>query len=202
MIKHTQIIIDGKEYPVTIEYKRMKNSYFRFKDGGFYITSSYFVPVHSLLKSLERFAPKLLKKRETFPPYSFEDNYLYFFGEKRELSPIENEQKLLKYLRKELLNYLLDKVEYYRQLMNVKNIYNVRVRNMKSRHGSNSRKTMSLSFQLSLVHYSPEIIDSVIIHELAHDKVFNHSKKFYDEIDKYCPNYKVLKRKLDKGIYQ
>ena len=86
--------------------------------------------------------------------------------------------------------------------MGITHTYKIRVRKMKSRYGSNSRKTMSLAFNLSLVHYSPEIIDSVIIHELVHDKVFNHSEKFYNEVYKYCPNYKALKRKLNKGIYQ
>ena len=35
-----------------------------------------------------------------------------------------------------------------------------------------------------------------IFHELAHIKEFNHSSKFYDIVEKYCPNYKELRKKL------
>ena len=73
---------------------------------------------------------------------------------------------------------------------------------MKTRLGSNSRKTNKLAFSLSLVHYSKDIIDSVIVHELAHYYEFNHSFKFYNIVYKYCPNYKILRKKLIKGIYK
>ena len=66
----------------------------------------------------------------------------------------------------------------------------------------NSRKTHTLTFQLSLVHYSKEIIDSVIYHELAHDFYFDHSANFYKLLLSYCPNYFKLKAKLRKGIVQ
>lgn len=204
MLKKVDIVIDGVTYPVIIEYKRIRNSYFRYKEGTFYITSTYLVPVSSLLKSLKAFAPKLLKKKSGGEvPYSFIDNYVYIFGKKEPISDrIIDEKSLKKYLRKELLIYLNNAVAFYKEKMSINNIYKVKVRDMKSRHGSNSRKTMSLTFQLGLIHFSKDIIDSVIIHELAHDKVFNHSKKFYDEVYNYCPNYKELKRRLDKGIYQ
>ena len=202
MKKETTFIYNDITYPVVIEYKRIRNTYFRFKDGKFVVTSSYLVSVSSILKSLEKFAPKLLKnKKEKEQPYS--ENYLYLFGEKLDYNPYSSDpKKLEKSLKNNLLDYLNNRVPSLKSLMGVTNPYKIRVRKMKSRHGSNSRKTMSLAFSLSLVHFSPEIIDSVIIHELAHDKVFNHSQKFYNEVYKYCPNYKLLKRKLDKGIYQ
>ena len=72
---------------------------------------------------------------------------------------------------------------------------------MKSRYGSNSKKTKTLNFNLILIHYDVEVIDSVIIHELAHIKVFNHSKEFYDVVYRYCPNYDKYRKMLIKGIY-
>ena len=204
MKKETTFTYNSITYPVVIEYKRIRNSYFRFKDGTFHITSSYLVPTSSLMKSLEKFAPRLLKvKGNKESPYSFKENYLYLFGEKQELPPNVNDEKTLdRYLKQILLEYLNKRVPIYKSMMNVQTPYKVKVRKMNTRHGSNSRKTKSLAFQLSLVHYSPEIIDSVIVHELVHDKVFNHSKTFYNEVYKYCPNYWILKRKLDKGVYK
>ncbi len=49
----------------------------------------------------------------------------------------------------------------------------------------------------------PEILDSVVVHELCHRRHMNHSKAFYEEIDKYFPDYKRCNKWLKEngGIY-
>ena len=79
--------------------------------------------------------------------------------------------------------------------------YKVRVQKMRSRFGSNSKHTKTLNFSTILLHYSLAIIDSVVVHELAHCFVYNHSKDFYNVVYKYCPNYKLVQAKLKKGIF-
>ena len=45
-----------------------------------------------------------------------------------------------------------------------------------------------------------EVIDYVIIHELCHIKHHNHSKDFWDEVEKYMPEYKTHRKWLkDNG---
>ena len=41
-----------------------------------------------------------------------------------------------------------------------------------------------------------EIIDYVVVHELAHIKEKNHSKAFYTVIEKYMPDYKDRRNRL------
>ena len=72
---------------------------------------------------------------------------------------------------------------------------------MSSRYGVNSQRTHALSFTTSLVHFAPDIIVSVVVHELAHDFVFSHSPAFYRIVYLYCPNYKVLHDKLRRHQY-
>lgn len=71
-----------------------------------------------------------------------------------------------------------------------------RTRLLKSRYGSYSRKTGTIALNLFLVSFAPEVIDSVIFHELAHQKHMNHQKGFYDLLYRMCPDYDSLQRIL------
>ncbi len=69
---------------------------------------------------------------------------------------------------------------------------------MKTRWGTNSKKTHTLTFSMMLIHYDEEVIDSVIVHELAHYFYFDHSKNFYNVVRKYYPNYDEVQSRLKK----
>ncbi len=64
----------------------------------------------------------------------------------------------------------------------------VTVRNQKSRWGSCSRQgTVSLNWRLI---QSPTFVrDYIILHELAHLKEMNHSKRFWREVARLCPDF-------------
>ena len=71
----------------------------------------------------------------------------------------------------------------------------VSVRKQKSRWGSCSSKgTISLNDRL--LEHKEEVIDYVIIHEFCHLIHMNHSQKFWALVQKYCPDYKLLKKQL------
>ena len=56
-------------------------------------------------------------------------------------------------------------------------------------------------FNLVLAHVDKNLIDYVIVHELCHFIEANHSKAFYQEIEKRMPDYKERERLLkDVGI--
>jgi len=43
-----------------------------------------------------------------------------------------------------------------------------------------------------------EVVDYVIIHELVHTVVLNHSKRFWKMVEKILPDYKVYNKWLRK----
>lgn len=71
----------------------------------------------------------------------------------------------------------------------------VTIRQQKTRWGSCSRKN-NISLNANLMGLSAELRDYVILHELAHTRVHNHSRKFWAELDKYVPNARSVAKKL------
>lgn len=68
-------------------------------------------------------------------------------------------------------------------------------------HWATCSKAPSLNFSWYTVMASPEAVDYIIIHELCHLKYFNHSDKFWAEVNKYCTDYKRHKVYL-KNLWQ
>lgn len=143
------------------------------------------------------------------------DNEIYIFGEKHQIKEelgiyviegigsykTEEEKELL--LKRLLNRYIDSRFYYFESLMNVKKgKYRYHIQKAKTRYGSNSSYSNKILFSLDLVHFSPEIIDSVIVHEFAHDFQRNHSSKFYEIVYKYCPNYDELRTKMVKGLFK
>jgi predicted metal-dependent hydrolase len=69
-------------------------------------------------------------------------------------------------------------------------------RKTKSRWGSCSHKN-SLSFSTNLAKTDPHFIEYVVVHELAHIKHKNHSKEFWNEVEKFLPDYKIRKKLIN-----
>ena len=89
------------------------------------------------------------------------------------------------------------RVAYYASLIGVD--YNrVTIRHQKTKWGSCSGKK-NLNFNCLLLLTPTEVMDSVIIHELCHLKHMNHSKEFYNEVLRVCPNYKKYDRWLKQN---
>ena len=199
----------NKSYPVVVTYKRIKNTIWKYRDGAFYVSTSYFVTLHQIKAGLEKYAPKILAYGDA---NRFSEENAYLFGYKLEVSKNGGVIKFtdgtsLKYLDLEDLedklkqiyfDYMIKTTRYYEHLMGITEPYNIKFKKMNTRFGSNSQRTHSIQYMDDLFYYSGDILDSLVVHELAHHFVFNHSKAFYDIVYKYCPNYNKDNKKLKR----
>ena len=196
---------NNKEYVVHVKRAHQRNIYYRFKDDGFYVSAPYLAGKLTITKGLDKFAEKLIKQyTNSHSNFSFEDDFVYLLGEQVALKSlnIENMQELQVFLRKKAVIFISELVKKDEEIMGISEPYKVAVRSTVRQYGSNSKRTHTLSFQIDLIHYSEEIIETVVIHELAHEFERNHSKNFYNIVYKYCPRYKELQKKLKKGIHK
>ena len=195
----------NKEYPVHVTHKRQRNIYYRYKEDGFYVSAPYLTGKSTISKGLDKFADKILAQyTKSHSNFSFEEDFVWLYGEQVSLSGlnIKNLQELQVFLQKNATFLITELVRKYERIMGVFEPYKVRVRDTERQYGSNSKRTHTLSFQTSLIHYSTEIIETVVVHELAHDFERNHGKNFYNIVYSFCPNYKAIQKKLKKGIHK
>ena len=203
--------VDDKDYRVVVTYKRIRNIHFRFDGEKFLVSAPRLVLQKQIKSGLDKYARKLIKR--SVKPNAITDEYIYILGKKIDLSYpgylsideslvfYKDEKQLQSKLRKWFLDYLTKRTSFYEKVMGAPHFL-IKVRNMKSRYGSNNRQAKTITYSLVLLHYSSEIIDSVIIHELAHHFVYNHRDNFYKVVYKYCPNYDMLRKKLIRSEFE
>ena len=96
--------------------------------------------------------------------------------------------------RKRARTQLEARAAYYAGLMGV--TYNrIAIRAARTRWGSCSAQG-NLNFHWKLILMPPEVLDYVVVHELAHRKEMNHSARFWAEVERILPDYKRRRKWL------
>jgi predicted metal-dependent hydrolase len=92
--------------------------------------------------------------------------------------------------------HLIDRLNYLSQKHGF-NYNRVFIKNQKTRWGSCTGKN-NINLNINLVRLPDELIDYTILHELIHTRIKNHSRRFWDQMDKLVGDAKKLDSQLSK----
>ncbi len=189
---------------VTIIYKPIRNGYVRVNNQG-----KILISIPHTLKNNEWFKNALLEKgkkllarhqKKTFILTSDKDR-IQIFGEIVPITdflqqhPTFNAKRATSNVLKEILQEYAEPIlHHYSQELGVK-VRKLIIRKTKSKRWSCTSE-QEISLNLSLVHLPTKYIKYVIIHEACHLKIHNHSKRFRALVEKYCPQYKLIKKEM------
>jgi len=158
--------------------------------------------------------------RKQVPDRTFEPGACFpFFGEDRELvieprqrhevdeasirlrkSAVEQssvKQVLENFYRSRAREYLTDRTDHYAERMGVE-YKKLELRNQRTRWGSCSTGgTISLNWRLIMA--PPEVVDYLVVHELAHLTEQHHGREFWQLVGEHVPNYKERAEWLERN---
>ena len=115
--------------------------------------------------------------------------------EYEEAKPLSSEE--VKKLKKEARNHLASLTEYWAEKIGV-SYGRISIRGQKTRWGSCSSKG-NLNYNYLLMLCPDDVIEYVVIHELCHRVYMNHSKRFWEKIEEFCPNYRQARKWLKQN---
>lgn len=74
------------------------------------------------------------------------------------------------------------------------------IRKMKSRWGSCTPSARSIRINLELAKKSPQCLEFIVVHELAHLLEPSHNRNFYAIMDRFLPNWRLCDAELKTGL--
>lgn len=219
-------VIKDKVFNVTIEQKRIKNIYIRVEEDNIRVTAPKYVPKYEIYNFLESKRDWIYKtyirsqiRKQITMKYNGGDTF-YIYGKKYKLVKeigkksvsvtndtiyltYKDEEGGIDFLYKYLSSYLLKKAEEYVD----KYIYMIQdygyylkpylnAKLMTSKWGVCYTRSNKINISSYLIHYPIYCLEYIIVHELTHFIVPNHSRRFYEIVVANMPNYKEAEKAL------
>ncbi|MCD6120586.1 MAG: M48 family metallopeptidase [Spirochaetales bacterium] len=106
-------------------------------------------------------------------------------------------EQFIAFYKKKAIVFIEKRAAFYSKVYGLR-YRRISITRAEKRWGSCSSKG-SINFSYRLIMTPPEIVDYVVVHELAHLKHHNHSGKFWREVERMLPEYRSRRNWLKKN---
>ena len=181
--KITEIELSGQKITLELTPKKVKNINIRIRPNGC-VCVSY---------------PSWISEREAMTAVLQREDFILSATAKARSAQskflsAEEEKLLIGNLRYELTQTVLKAYPHFENAFPFPEIH---FKKMTTRWGSCVPSKNLITFNTELASVPKECAEYVVIHELCHFLHPNHSKNFYAEVEKYIPDWKERKKKLN-----
>lgn len=182
------ITLNNKNIRVKIHKKRgLKNTYLRLVSADvIQINSNIFFSKYDALELIEKKKEWIKNTISKLQKNSINEDEFLFLGVIHKNLDFRDLDEFYKNEAKKIIPDLVEKFSNQMNLFPTE----LKYRKNKRTWGSCNYKNV-LNFNYLLVKFPIEVIEYVVIHELAHIKEKNHSKNFWNLVEAYCPEYKM-----------
>lgn len=215
-----KILLDNKLVYYQVFFKNNKNMYMRVKNNQVIITA----PKHFDYQKVEKFMIKnqrfilnhlhqslkplyntktFLLWGKTYNIINHENNFLSIVGQSAMLPFVYENKNIEKFYRYETIKKAEEIIEKeFKFLLIEIDLENIILKSqlMKTRLGSCNPRTKSINLNSVLARFDSLYLRAVLLHEIIHLKETNHQKGFYDLLLRYEPQYKEIRKNLNKII--
>ena len=171
------IVFENKTITYTLIRKKVKNINMRIKpDGQVLVSANRWVSEKLIDEFVLSKAKYILKAQDS---YSKKEKIQYFTEDEIKAFIISFCEKAYPYFARKGVKHP-----------------EIKFRKMTSRWGSCNPSKRIITFNTNLMYAPQECIEYVVWHEFTHFLQANHSKDFYAELEKVCPDWKICRKKL------
>ena len=218
--------IRGIPFEVIIQRKANRNMYLRLKENTITVTAPYLFPEYKIYQFIEKRREWIYKaylkqqdRKQRSMTYHEGDVFYVFGKEFRLVRQIgrkavrigeetihltgKGDETDIRYLYKQLEKQLLSQAQFflqkYRYILDDYGYHQhpeLGCQLMTSRWGVCYPKKNKININTYLIHYPLDCLEYIILHELTHFIVPNHSRRFYDIVERNMPDYKTALKKL------
>ena len=190
-----QFEINEKKIDVDLILKKnIKHTYLRvLSKNKIQIKANIYFTMFDAVDLIKRKECWLEKNLSNLQSKQLDEEQFYYLGNVVKKSDFSIKNIDIFY-KNEIKKYIPKIVEKYSKLMELYPT-SISYRKNKRTWGSCNFKN-GLNFNILLMKYPIEIMEYIVIHELAHIKHKNHSKNFWSLVEKFSPNYKSIEKKF------
>jgi predicted metal-dependent hydrolase len=200
-------IINGKQYFVVLERSRNKHANCKLRGQEIVVKIPYNWPAKDVDKTFHELSSKAIKniergrwKERDMKKIEFsQDQEIEILGRRFKITDSQNPKKLVKGISRKVMPDLIDRIQNYNKAYFNAQLREIKVKDVISTWGSyHTDGKLQLNFRLL---FAPlEILDYVIVHELAHSRYKSHGIRFWGEVEKVIPDHKDRRKWLrDNG---